>query len=246
MRALRVPKIKRRAAGAPRARPDPPFSSLLPNLFRSHDQPPGRKPLFQTSHFSLQTSDMVLSDADIKQCLSSGRLRVDPMPDLDAYIGPCSLDLTLGPEFRVFEHSRMGYIDIRSKVSAEEMTRLITISGEDPFIIQPGELVLAATVETLTLPADLLGRLEGRSSLGRIGIIVHGTAPRFDPGFHGRAVMELGNIGPMAVALYPGMPICSMTFEQLSSPAERPYGQRPQSKYYGQSGPVASRLSEEK
>ncbi len=188
---------------------------------------------------------MVLSDTDIRRYLADGRLVLDPLPDLDTHMGPCSMDLTLGTEFRIFDHSRMGYIDVRNKVNAEEMTRVITVDDGGPFIIQPGDLVLAASVETLTLPPDLLGRLEGRSSLGRIGIIVHGTAPRFDPGFHGRAVMELGNIGRMAVALYPGMPICSMTFEQLTSPAERPYGSRPGSKYFGQAGPVASRFHEE-
>jgi dCTP deaminase len=188
---------------------------------------------------------MVLSDADIKRCLESGTIVIDPMPDHESRIGPCSVDFTLGTEFRVFEHSRHAFFDLRQKVDSEEITRVITVKGDEPFIIQPGELALAVTVETLTLPPDLLARLEGRSSLGRIGIIVHGTAPRFDPGFHGRCVMELGNIGPMAVALYPGMPICSLTFEQLSSPAERPYGLRPGSKYFGQSGPVASRLSNE-
>ena len=188
---------------------------------------------------------MVLSDTDIKRYLEEGRLVIDPAPDPDGRIGPCSVDLTLGAEFRVFEHSRWAYLDVRQRIDAAEFTRLITVRDDEPFIIQPGELALAASVETLTLPPDLLARLEGRSSLGRIGIIVHGTAPRFDPGFHGRAVMELGNIGPMAVALYPGMPICSMTFEQLSSPAERPYGERPGSKYHGQSGPVASRLGSE-
>lgn len=188
---------------------------------------------------------MVLSDTDIKRYLSDGALLLDPAPDPDKAIGPCSVDLHLGNEFRIFEHSRFAYFDLKQNISSDEITRLITVTDDEPFIIQPGELALAATIETLTLPPDLLGRLEGRSSLGRIGIIVHGTAPRFDPGFHGRAVMELGNIGPMAVALYPGMPICSMTFEQLSSPAERHYGQRPQSKYHGQSGPVASRLGEE-
>lgn len=188
---------------------------------------------------------MVLSDADIKRCLENGTILIDPMPDYESRIGPCSVDFTLGREFRVFEHSQHAYFDVRQKVDSEEITRLITVKEDDSFIIQPGEFALAVTVETLTLPPDLLARLEGRSSLGRIGIIVHGTAPRFDPGFHGRCVMELGNIGPMAVALYPGMPICSLTFEQLSSPAERPYGQRPGSKYYGQSGPVASRLANE-
>jgi dCTP deaminase len=188
---------------------------------------------------------MVLSDADIKRYLQNGDLVIDPMPDFDSRIGPCSVDLTLGPEFRIFEHSRWPCIDVREKVEADEITRVIVVPEDEAFIIQPGELALAATVETLTIPPALLGRLEGRSSLGRIGIIVHGTAPRFDPGFHGRAVMELGNIGPMAVKLYPGMPICSMTFEQLTTPAERPYGQRTQSKYYGQSGPLASRLGDE-
>jgi dCTP deaminase len=188
---------------------------------------------------------MILSDADIKRHLHEGTLAIDPLPDFEARIGPCSVDFTLGTEFRVFEHSRHAYFDVRQKVDTEEITRLIHVKNEEPFIIQPGELALAVTVEKLTLPPDLLARLEGRSSLGRIGIIVHGTAPRFDPGFHGNCVMELGNIGPMAVALYPGMPICSLTFDQLSCPAERPYGQRPGSKYYGQSGPVASRLAQE-
>jgi dCTP deaminase len=188
---------------------------------------------------------MVLSDTDIKRYLTEGALFIDPAPDADKAIGPCSVDLHLGNEFRVFEHSKLPFFDLRKPLNSDEITRVIAVGDDEAFIIQPGELALAATIETLTLPPNLLGRLEGRSSLGRIGIIVHGTAPRFDPGFHGRAVMELGNIGPMAVALYPGMPICSMTFEELSSAAERPYGQRPQSKYYGQSGPVASRLGEE-
>jgi dCTP deaminase len=188
---------------------------------------------------------MVLSDKDIKHYLQTGELGIDPMPDFETRIGPCSADLTLGTEFRVFEHSRWAFIDAREKVSADEITRQVTVGDDEGFILQPGGFALAVTAETLAIPDNLMGRLEGRSSLGRIGIIVHGTAPRFDPGFHGRAVMELGNIGPMAVKLYPGMPICSMTFEQLTTPAERPYGQRPQSKYHGQSGPVASRLGEE-
>ena len=187
---------------------------------------------------------MVLSDVDIRNCLDSGQIVIDPRPDPDKGIGPCSVDLTLGREFRVFEHSRHAFIDVNQKFNPEELTRVITIGEGETFIMQPGELALAATVETLTLPDNLMGRLEGRSSLGRIGIIVHGTAPRFDPGFHGRAVMELGNIGPMPVALHPGMAICSMTFEELRTPSERPYGKRPGSRYHGQTGPVASRLGE--
>lgn len=232
--------IGERAAGAIGVMPDPHSS-----CFHKRNKITSSYTYLQTFPLIPPLNPMVLSDADIKRCLEDGTLNIEPRPDVDTHIGPCSVDFTLGAEFRVFEHSRHAYFDVRQKVDSEEITRLIEVKTDEPFIIQPGELALAVTVETLTLPPTLLARLEGRSSLGRIGIIVHGTAPRFDPGFHGRCVMELGNIGPMAVALYPGMPICSLTFEQLSSPAERPYGQRPGSKYFGQSGPVASRLAQE-
>ena len=115
----------------------------------------------------------------------------------------------------------------------------------EPFILQPREFVLAITEETLELDDDVLGRLEGRSSLGRIGIIVHGTAGLFDPGWSGKATLELSNLGRMPVALYPGMRICSFTFEQLSTRVEVPYGKKRSNKYAGQTGPLASRLDRE-
>jgi dCTP deaminase len=181
---------------------------------------------------------MVLSDVDVRKALEAGDILIDPMPDLETQLGACSLDLRLGTEFRVFERARTAFIDPREGIDWDSFTRLVHVEDDKPFIMHPQELVLASTIENISIPADILGRLEGRSSLGRLGIIVHGTAPLFYPGFQGCAVMELGNIGPMPVALYPGMRICSFTFERLSSPSSKPY----KGKYSGQSGPVGSRL----
>jgi dCTP deaminase len=181
---------------------------------------------------------MVLSDVDLKAALESGHIQVSPSPDLSTQLGACSLDLRLSNEFRIFERTRNAFIDPRGEIDWDSFTRVVRVEDDEPFIMHPQELVLAATIEEVTLPADILGRLEGRSSLGRLGIIVHGTAPLFFPGFTGRAVMELGNIGPMPVALYPGMRICAFTFEKLSSPSSRPYS----GKYSGQQGPVGSKL----
>ena len=181
---------------------------------------------------------MVLSDVDVKKALEAGEISIEPAPDLDSQLGACSLDLRLGPEFRVFERARTAFIDPRGFIDWDSFTSVVRVEDDKPFIMHPQELVLASTIESIRIPANILGRLEGRSSLGRLGIIVHGTAPLFYPGFHGCAVMELGNIGPMPVALYPGMRICSFTFERLSSPSSKPY----QGKYSGQSGPVGSKL----
>jgi len=188
---------------------------------------------------------MILSDKDIIRFMEQGLISIDPPPNLDEQLGPCSVDLRLGSEFQVFEHSRWPYVDVRAHFDPATIMRTVSVSDGEVFVIQPGELVLATTIESITLPPTLLGRLEGRSSLGRLGIIVHGTAPRFDPGWSGRAVMELGNIGRIPVGLYPGMRICSMTFEELSSASTRPYGSKPSHKYVGQDGPIGSRLSDE-
>ncbi|HEX8551309.1 MAG TPA: dCTP deaminase [Abditibacteriaceae bacterium] len=181
---------------------------------------------------------MVLSDVDVRKALESGEISVSPAPDLDVQLGACSLDLRLGSEFRVFERARTAFIDPRGVIDWDSFTSVVTVPDDQPFIMHPQELVLASTIENISIPDNILGRLEGRSSLGRLGIIVHGTAPLFYPGFQGCAVMELGNIGPMPVALYPGMRICSFTFERLSSPSSKPY----RGKYAGQSGPVGSKL----
>ena len=187
---------------------------------------------------------MVLSDVDIRRYLTEGKIKISPPLPPDQY-GSCSVDFRLGEEFSVFEHSRHALIDLRQKIAIQDLMRTITVAQGDPFILQPGEFALAITEETLELDDDVLGRLEGRSSLGRIGIIVHGTAGLFDPGWRGRATLELSNLGVMPVALYPGMRICSFTFEQLSSRVEVPYHKKIGNKYAGQDRPVASRLATE-
>jgi dCTP deaminase len=187
---------------------------------------------------------MVLSDVDIRRYLEQGKIRVDPALPPEQF-GSCSVDFRLGNEFSIFEHSRHPYIDPREKAAIQDLMRTIIVPDGEPFILQPREFALAITMETLELDDDVLGRLEGRSSLGRIGIIVHGTAGLFDPGWRGKATLELSNLGIMPVALYPGMRICSFTFEQLTSPTSVPYYKKPANKYAGQTSPLASRLVSE-
>lgn len=187
---------------------------------------------------------MVLSDVDIRRYMERGKIRV--FPDLpDNQFGSCSVDFRLGSEFSVFDHSRYPYIDLRETGAIQDIMRTVHVKPGEPFILQPREFALAITEETLELDDDVLGRLEGRSSLGRIGIIVHGTAGLFDPGWRGKATLELSNLGRMPVALYPGMRICSFTFEQLSSPVSIPYYKKAGNKYAGQTSPLASKLTSE-
>lgn len=188
---------------------------------------------------------MILSDREILQSLKDGRIKVLPEIDLESQLGSCSIDFRLGNTFMVFEHSRFSYIDPRHAQSIGEAMRTIVVPDGEAFIMQAGDFALASTMEALILPDDLLGRLEGRSSIARLGITVHSTAAVFEPGWEGTATMELSNLGRMAVALYPGMRICSFTFEQLSSPAMVPYRMKKDNKYAGQSDPKASRLAEE-
>ena len=188
---------------------------------------------------------MVLSDRDILEYMKVGKIKITPAPDLETQLGSCSIDFRLGNTFRVFEHSKYPYIDLRGEIDVNDLMRRVDIPDEDAFTMQPGEFVLAATRETLELADDVMARLEGRSSLGRLGIIVHSTAGLFDPGWTGIATLELGNLGRMPVLLYPGMRICAFTFEQLSSPAKVPYRQKPANKYAGQNGPETSRFAKD-
>ncbi len=187
----------------------------------------------------------VLADIDIKKALKSGRIKVEPELDLTSQLGSCSLDLRLSSAFRIYNHAQVPYIDPADKNVLDELTRQINIEDGKAFIIQPQEFVLASTIESLTLADDLLARLEGRSSIGRLGIVVHSTASVFDPGWQGKVVLELGNLGKMAVALYPGTRICSLTFEELTNKAQVPYYKKKSAKYVHQDGPVVSRLSQE-
>lgn len=189
---------------------------------------------------------MVLSDKDIKKHLKEGKICITPEPDFTTQLGSCSIDLRLGNIFRVFEHSKNPYIDPSKKDYSNEITSEIVVKDGESFVMQPGDFVLAVTLEHVTIPDYLMGRLEGRSSLGRLGIVVHSTASIFDPGWDGKCVLELGNLGRMAVELKPGMRICAMTFEELSSRAEVPYNKKNMAKYKIQEVPLESKLHEEK
>ena len=188
---------------------------------------------------------MVLSDGDIKKALKSKKIVITPAPNLSEQLGSCSIDLRLGDTFRIFEHGKYPYIDPSKKDYSNEITKVVKLKNGEKFIMQPGDFVLAVTLEKVKIPADIMGRLEGRSSLGRLGIVVHSTASIFDPGWDGKCVLELGNLGRMAVSLTIGMRICAMTFEELKNPAEVPYTKKKQAKYKIQDGPNESRIHEE-
>lgn len=189
---------------------------------------------------------MILSDRDIIKNIENEKIKITPEPDLEVQLGSCSIDFRLGNTFRIFESNRYSFIDLRGKTDLNHFMKRIEITDEDAFVMQPGEFVLAATKEKLELSNDLMARLEGRSSLGRLGLIVHSTAGVFDPGWIGIATLELGNLGRMPLKLYPGMRICSFTFEQLSSPARVSYRQKKNNKYSDQMGPEVSRYMQDK
>lgn len=180
---------------------------------------------------------MILSDGDIKKALKEKRIEITPVPKLSIQLGSCSIDLRLGNVFRVFDYSRKAYIDPAKKDYSKEITKEIVLKDGEQFIMQPGDFVLAVTLERVKIPDDLMGRLEGRSSLGRLGIVVHSTASVFDPGWDGNCVLELGNMGRMAVALTVGMGICAMTFEELKNPSTIPYRIHKMGRYKGQEKP---------
>jgi len=189
---------------------------------------------------------MILSDGDIKKALKEKRIAISPAPDFAKQLGSCSIDLRLGNLFRIFDHSKYPYIDPYKKDYGEEITKEVRLKNGQQFIMQPGDFVLAVTMEKVTIPDNIMGRLEGRSSLGRIGIVVHSTASIFDPGWDGKCVLELGNLGRMAVALTPGMRICAMTFEELKTPAQVPYGKKKDAKYVMQEAPIESKIKQDK
>ncbi len=186
----------------------------------------------------------VLTDVDIKARLKKGDLRIEPVEDLELQVRPCSFDVRLGPEFRVFKHSKKTVIDpVKDKDALNDYTELVVLNEETPFIIHPGEFVLGRTLERVRIPDDLVARLEGRSSLGRLAIIIHSTAGYIDSGFEGTVTLEIANLGKMPVALYPGQRIGQLAFETTVSPAEKPYGHPDRkSKYQGQVLPESSRV----
>lgn len=184
---------------------------------------------------------MILSDVDILKRLENKSLFIEPMRDVDLQVGPSSVDLRLSNEFVVFRREKKPFIDPFSD-DPQAFTEKIVLSENEPFIIHPQEFVLASTMEYVKIPNDLVGRVDGRSSLGRLGIIIHATAGFIDPGFEGTITLEITNINVMPVALYPGMRICQISFEPVTTKVNRSYGNRPGSKYQGQKGPTLSRL----
>lgn len=181
---------------------------------------------------------MVLSDRTIRRLIAEGRIGIDPFdPGL---MQPSSLDVRVDRYFRVFRNSRYPYIDV--KTSQEELTELVEVEGDEAFILHPGEFVLGSTLERVTLPDDLVARLEGKSSLGRLGLIIHSTAGFIDPGWDGHVTLELSNVANLPITIYPEMKIGQLSFVQLAEPAEKPYGSAGiGSKYQGQRGPTPSR-----
>lgn len=207
---------------------------------------------------------MILSDGDIRRRLESGDLDVDPDINKDIQIQPASLDLRLGNEFLEFTERNVGIIDLEEGIDESKYLRSVNVgdtledaqtslddfdiiepdtqAGEKHYILHPGKFVLGTTLESITIPDDLIAHVEGRSSLGRLAVVVHATAGIVDPGYKGQITLELSNLGTVPVQLTPGMRISQLTFTELKNRAERPYGKERDSKYQGQTGPQASRI----
>lgn len=181
---------------------------------------------------------MILSDRSIRDALADGRIGIEPLAD--GAVQPSSVDVRLDRAFRVFANHRYPFIDVRTH--QPELTELIEVEWDEPFILHPGEFVLGATLERIWLPDDTVARLEGKSSLGRLGLLIHSTAGFVDCGFNGYVTLELSNVATLPIAIYPGMKVGQFAFFRLDQPAENPYGSKATgSKYQGQRGPTASR-----
>ncbi len=184
---------------------------------------------------------MILSDRSIRDELAAGRIVIDPLDE--RCIQPSSVDLHIDRLFRVFRNHTMGYIDVKRQL--DELTELVEIEPDGVFILHPGEFVLGSTKERVALPHDLVARLEGKSSLGRLGLLIHSTAGFVDAGFDGHLTLELSNVANLPITLYPGMKIGQISFLRMTTPADVPYGSRQVgSKYQGQQGPTPSRYYE--
>jgi dCTP deaminase len=182
---------------------------------------------------------VVLSDTTIRAEIDAGRIVIDPYDE--SLVQPSSVDVRVDNRFRVFNNSRYPYIDVRQPM--EDLTEPVEIQGEEPFILHPGEFVLGQTLERVTLPNDLVARLEGKSSLGRLGLLIHSTAGFVDSGFSGNLTLELSNVANLPITIYQGMPIGQMSFMRMDAPVERPYGsEETGSKYQGQAEPTPSRF----
>jgi len=176
---------------------------------------------------------MVLSDRTIKEELAAGRLVIDPFDG--EMLQPSSVDVRVAGAFRVFHNSRQPFIDVR--LPSEDLTEVVAVDEDEPFILHPGEFVLGSTLERVAIPDDLVARLEGKSSLGRLGLLIHSTAGYVDPGWDGHITLELSNVARLPITIYLGMRIGQLSFLRLTTPVDTPY----RGKYQGQRGPTASR-----
>ena len=182
---------------------------------------------------------MVLSDRSIRAEVDAGRIRIEPFEP--ALVQPSSVDVRVDRKFRVFHNARRPYIDVRRPM--DDLTELVEMAGDEPFILHPGEFVLGQTLERVTLPDDLVARLEGKSSLGRLGLLIHSTAGFVDAGFSGNLTLELSNVANLPITIYHGMPIGQVSFMRMDSPVDCPYGSEVTgSKYRGQAEPTPSRF----
>ncbi len=181
---------------------------------------------------------MIFSDRSIKEALAEGRIEIDPYEE--SHVQPSSVDLRVAPTFRVFANHLYPHIDPRQ--SQEDLTSIHEVDPDHHFILHPGEFALGATLERVRLGHDVVARLEGKSSLGRLGLLIHSTAGFVDPGFDGHLTLELSNVAQLPIAIYPRMRIGQISFYQMTTPADHPYGSGViGSKYQGQRGPTASR-----
>ena len=181
---------------------------------------------------------MILSDVTIRQALTEGRIVIDPM--MDGAVQPSSVDLRIDRYFRVFRNDTTPFI--APKQPQEDLTELVEVADDNAFILHPGEFVLGSTLERVAVADDLVGRLEGKSSMGRLGLLIHSTAGFVDAGWDGHLTLELSNVANLPIALYPGMKIGQISFLQMTTPADNPYGSDiTGSKYQGQRGPTPSR-----
>ncbi|MGO9028937.1 MAG: dCTP deaminase [Acidimicrobiales bacterium] len=184
---------------------------------------------------------MVLSDRSIREALDAGRIVIDPLGE--GCIQPSSVDLHVDRYFRIFRNHTSRVIDVRE--DQEDLTELVDIGDEDPLVLHPGEFLLGSTSERVGLPDDLVARLEGKSSLGRLGLLIHSTAGFVDAGWDGHLTLELSNVANLPITIYPGMKIGQISFLQMTTPAENPYGSaKLKSKYQGQWGPTPSRYAD--
>jgi dCTP deaminase len=184
---------------------------------------------------------VILSDVSIRKEIAAGRIVVDPLGD--GCIQPSSVDVRIDRYFRVFLNHTQRVIDVKD--DQENLTQLIEVGEDDAFVLHPGEFVLGATLERIEVPSDLVARIDGKSSLGRLGLLTHATAGFVDAGFQGHITLELSNVATLPITLYPGMKVAQISFMQMTTPAEHPYGAGASgSKYQGQRGPTPSRYFE--